>query len=161
MNKGRWLVILTLGCDSGVGTFTATCLQKNKNQSFHDILETKLRLYRRWILQNDYWHISHLFDPFVRNQVFMQVRWAFARPPRHWHPRSIRTSSLSCWHTLKSNIKKRKKSCPQLSGRKYNRIKIEKVELWWVIGLVEHILANIDQPLTTFNSSGNPKNILK
>lgn len=57
--------------------------------------------------------------------------------------------------------KKRKKSCPQLSGRKYNRIKIEKVELWWVIGLVEHILANIDQPLTTFNSSGNPKNILK
>lgn len=41
------------------------------------------------------WHISHLFEPLVRNQASMHDLCAFAMPPRHRHPRSIKSSSFS------------------------------------------------------------------
>lgn len=51
------------------------------------------------------WHISHLFEPRVLNHFTMHEWCAFARPPRHRHPRLIKASSFSSWHTLqKGNI---------------------------------------------------------
>jgi len=86
----------TLACVSGGGILTATCLHSKENQLGKVIQSNS----QEPPMQKTYWHISHLFDPLVRNQTSMHVRCALERSPRHLHPRSTRGSSVFCWQTL-------------------------------------------------------------
>lgn len=63
--------ILTLGLDSGNGTFAAICLDKRFQAKK---LALQIKLGKSLIKYKTYWHISHLFEPLVRNQVSIQER---------------------------------------------------------------------------------------